>query len=133
MKEDIKFEVGSPEEKELRSNLLHIVYHGTNKENAEMILKEGFKPGTYFAKNLAEALMYGGGHVFEVLMKHKHDPYWFEHFRCWQISNKNHLPISKIITLRVYSRKDIFADESIRKEVGRRGIEYYNKVGRYLR
>jgi len=118
-------------EKELRSKLLHIVYHGTSKEKAESILKEGFKPWTYFAKDLSEALMYGGGYVFEVVMEHKGAPEWFEHFRCWQIMNRKHIPITKIITLRKYSREEIFANEKVRKKVFKRSLEYYHKIGRY--
>jgi len=43
-----------------------ICYHGTNKKNANKILKEGFKKGTYFAKHLEDALGFGGKWIFEV-------------------------------------------------------------------
>ena len=119
------------EEKMMRGNLLHIIFHGTTREKAEKILVKGFKPHTYFAKDLEEALEHGDGHVFEVLFEHKYAPEWFENFRCWQLKNKNRIPPSKIITLRKYSRKELFADESIRDEVGRRNIKYYNRFGRY--
>ena len=120
----------SKQEKKLRSNLLHILFHGTTKEKAEKISKEGFNPWSYFAKDLAEALMYGD-YIFEVLWKHDCAPEWFEHFRSWQIKNRKHIPITRIITLRKYSREEIFANEKIRDEVGRRNLEYYNKVERY--
>lgn len=117
-------------EAKLRSKLLHIVYHGTTKEKAEKILREGFKPWSYFAKDLCEALMYGN-YVFEVAMEHKHAPKWFEHFRCWQIKNRKQILPTQIISLRIYSREEVFVNKSIRKEVGKRDLEYYNKVGRH--
>jgi len=118
-------------EKKLRNRLLHIVYHGTTKENADKILKEGFKPWTYFAKNLAEALYYGGGYVFAVAIEHNKSPEWFENWLGWQIMNHEHIPITQIVNLRKYSREEIFTNKPLWNEVGRRGIEYYNKVEKY--
>lgn len=117
-------------EEKLRSNLLHILFHGTTKEKADKILKEGFKPWSYFSKDLAEALMYGD-YVFEVLFEHKYSPTWFEHFRSWQIKNRKHISPTQIITLRKYSSEEVFANEETRKEVGKRSLEYYDEVGRY--
>lgn len=41
-------------------------YHGTNKENAKLISETGFRPGTYFAHHLEDALAFGGKYVFRV-------------------------------------------------------------------
>jgi len=41
-------------------------YHGTNEENAKLILETGFRPGTYFAYHLEDALEFGGKYVFRV-------------------------------------------------------------------
>lgn len=41
-------------------------YHGTNQENAQSILKQGFRPETWFAYKLENAIVFGGNHVFEV-------------------------------------------------------------------
>ncbi len=41
-------------------------YHGTNEENAKLILKNGFRPKTYFAHHLEDALAFGGKYVFRV-------------------------------------------------------------------
>ena len=41
-------------------------YHGTNEENAKLILENGFRPGTYFAYHLEDALAFGGKYVFRV-------------------------------------------------------------------
>lgn len=49
---------------------LRICYHGTNEENAASILETGFRPGTYFAYHLEDAIGFGNGkagHVLEVV------------------------------------------------------------------
>ena len=45
---------------------LQICYHGTGSEGAKGILKNGFRPYSYFALNLQDALGFGGEHIFEV-------------------------------------------------------------------
>jgi len=122
-------------EKQLRSKLLHILYHGTTKKTAAIIMKEGFKPWTYFAKNLSEAINYGRGkkytYVFAVVMEHKLAPEFFEGWLKWQIMNHDHIPVTKILNLRKFSRKVIFLNKELWNEVGRRNIEYYMKFERY--
>jgi len=122
-------------EKQLRSKLLHIVYHGTSKKNADAIMKEGFKPWTYFAKNLSEAINYGRGkkytYVFAVAIEHKKSPEWFEDWISWQIMNREHIPITQILNLRKYSRKEIFLNRELWNEVGKRSLEYYKEFERY--
>lgn len=41
-------------------------WHGTNKQNADKIKKEGFNEGSYFARHLEDALTFGGLYVFRV-------------------------------------------------------------------
>lgn len=50
-----------------------IWYHGTNKRNAHIIQKEGFKIGSFFSKNILDAIQFGkGNYVFSVgLEKYK--------------------------------------------------------------
>ena len=50
------------------------LYHGTNQENSEAILQEGFRSGTYFAMNMADALFMGGPYVFTVFVDQDFDP-----------------------------------------------------------
>ena len=38
-----------------------ICYHATDRESAASILREGFRPGTYFAFRLADAVPHGKG------------------------------------------------------------------------
>ena len=46
-----------------------IVFHGTDKKNAEAILENGFKKDTYFALHLEDALEFGGQYIFSVVLK----------------------------------------------------------------
>ncbi len=40
-----------------------IWFHGTNEAGAKRIIDEGFRPGTYFARGLEDALEFGGPFV----------------------------------------------------------------------
>jgi len=55
-----------------------IAYHCTNCVGADGILAEGFRPGTWFAKHLEDAVEFGGGeHIFEVAIVDLSEPtYW---------------------------------------------------------
>lgn len=44
-----------------------ICYHGTNEQAAQSILVTGFRPETWFARELGPAIRFGGLHVFDVL------------------------------------------------------------------
>lgn len=46
---------------------LLIVYHGTTRQNATKIKQNGFKPHTWFAKHLEDAVFYGGEYIFEAV------------------------------------------------------------------
>lgn len=118
-------------ELELRNTLLHILYHGTSKENANKILKDGFDPYTYFAKNLRDAINMGGEYIFEVMFEHKIAPNWFENFRCWQIRNKQHIPPNNIVSLKQYSISEIFANKKLANQVFQTSLEYYNQIERF--
>ena len=48
-------------------NATVIAYHGTDKESAELILKQGFKKKSYFAFKKEEAMNYGD-HIFTVVL-----------------------------------------------------------------
>ena len=43
-----------------------VCYHGTSKENAESILREGFMAGSYFAYRVEDSLKFGGLYLFAV-------------------------------------------------------------------
>ena len=48
-----------------------IYYHGTTEDNAQIILKKGFKKGTYFTWDLHSALVMGGMWVFAIYFEDK--------------------------------------------------------------
>lgn len=54
---------------------MKICYHGTDAKNAQSILKQGFRPETWFAAHLEDALEFGGNHVFRVVFDDPPD-YW---------------------------------------------------------
>jgi len=41
-------------------------FHGTTNESAKRILREGFKPDCWFARNMADAVLLGGNTVLMV-------------------------------------------------------------------
>lgn len=70
-------------------------FHGTNKDGALAILKDGFQPETYFAQHLEDALEFGGSWVFMVWFKEvPHD---------WQYRNKVRIPPENIHRLTQYN------------------------------
>lgn len=77
---------------------LCVCYHGTSKENAEAILKTGFKAWTYFAKHLEDAIGFGGKYVFEVMFERELVP------NDWQFMIKRKLSNKNIVTLNYYNR-----------------------------
>ena len=73
-----------------------IAYHGTNKEAARSIIREGFRPETYFAYDKYAAIIYGGPYVFAV--KFCDDPaMWHGEEDGWQFHTDIHLPTTTII------------------------------------
>ncbi len=51
-------------------------YHGTNKKNANIIRREGFKEGTFFAKHVEDAIGMGGDYIFWVWFENNPTEYW---------------------------------------------------------
>ncbi len=49
-------------------------YHGTNGRAAKKIKEEGFVKNSYFAKDLKDALEFGGKHIIWVLLESKKVP-----------------------------------------------------------
>lgn len=55
---------------------MSVWFHGTTKENAKVILADGFKVGTFFGQHLEDALHMGGDYIFEVWFDEKPTDYW---------------------------------------------------------
>lgn len=81
-------------------------FHGTNEKNAKLILENGFRPGTYFAYHLENALAFGGRYVFMVEFdENKFSDNNNEHWQFWII---NTIAPDKIKTLTKYEEEIIF-------------------------
>jgi hypothetical protein len=89
-----------------------IWYHGTSKKNAKLILKTGFKKETWFARNLQDAIAYGGSYVFEVMLDIDETDK-----ESWQICHENKVKIKYIISLTHYYIQILFEDDELRKRV----------------
>ena len=87
-----------------------IVYHGTNKENADKILKTGFKAETYFATNLADALEFGGEYIFSVILLLE------ENDTNWQPRCKTTLSKNRITRLIKVNPKMIYENDKVRQQ-----------------
>ncbi len=94
-------------------------YHGTSKENADSILKSGFRAGTYFAKHLEDAVGYGGPYVFEVVL------YFPGENPPWQHKSGDPVPSDQIFSLKRYDTETLWSDSSDRD----RHVGYYNEYG----
>ena len=68
---------------------MSVWFHGTTKENAKVILADGFKAGTFFGKHLEDALHMGGDYIFEV---------WFDQYPtgCWEYVACERVPPEQI-------------------------------------
>ena len=90
-------------------------YHGTTEENANKILEEGFRAGTYFTWDLSSALVMGGDHVFEIFVD-------FE-TKDWQYRIKEVMPPSKIIRLCKYRPEVVYTNREAELDVKRENIK----------
>jgi len=89
-----------------RRQPLTVWYHGTSKENAESILREGFRVGTYFGKDLADALFMGGAYVFAVSF-----PKSTRSEAGWQMTINEPVPVGRIVQLRHYQTELLYENE----------------------
>jgi len=81
-----------------------ICYHGTDTKAAQSILETGFRPGSWFALHLEDALACGGLHIFEVVFE-------FEKITpepTWQFFTHIIIPIKQIIRYSVFSQQIIY-------------------------
>ena len=82
-------------------------WHGTTSAaKARAIMRDGFKPDTYFARNLEDALEFGGRHVFCVTFYITFKP-GQPNWRRWQVKLSNRLPPDAIVSYDVYTIKHV--------------------------
>lgn len=83
-----------------------LLYHGTNSKRVfEIILKEGFKEGTYFTPYLNSAITYGGKWVFAI-GEAKDRP-----GNPWEIIMQDPIPPERILFVHEYSPKLIYLNK----------------------
>lgn len=89
-------------------------YHATKtKAIADKILKEGFKPWTYFAKNL-QGSIWMGEWVFAVMFHVKEmEDFWQEPW-AWQFMCRNWIPPDRIMALHHIKRETLYFDRKLR-------------------
>lgn len=97
-----------------------ICYHGTNITKARKILKEGFRPRTYFAAHLEDALGYGGNHVFEVAFEDVPDN--------WQFTVPYRVSRNDILGYTAYTLRKKFDNKALRKKIFLRNLAAYKKA-----
>ncbi len=88
-----------------------ICYHGTNEKAAQLILKEGFKPDTWFARHLEDAVGYGGSHIFEVRFNVNGLP------SNWQFHDLEWVSADRIVAYYIIDKRTIFSSEELRREI----------------
>ena len=93
-----------------------ICYHGTDRKAAKAILREGFKPDTWFAQHLEDAVGYGGVHIFEVVFDVNGLP------SDWQFHNLGVVTVDRIVSHYVFEKKTVFNHKKLREEVFKSNI-----------
>jgi len=92
---------------------MKICYHGTTEKNANKILKDGFKSGTYFAMHLEDAIGFGGDYVFEVLFNSKR----FNGVVDWQFHTLEKISSDNIVGLKHYNVELLGENKDLRNEI----------------
>ena len=88
-----------------------LCYHGTIKQNAAMITKQGFARHTFFAKHLEDALGYGGEYIFVVAFDSKKLP------DGWQFITRSKISPNKIVEHYRLKKHAISKNEKLRNKV----------------
>lgn len=83
-----------------------ICFHGTNIEAVSAIRTKGFRPWTYFARHLEDAIAFGGPYVFDVVFD---DPP--EH---WQFMNRETISPDLIVSRRLIRATTIYENGELR-------------------
>jgi len=101
----------------LRGNgSLVICYHGTDtEEKASRIRTEGFRPETYFAKHLEDALFMGGEYIFEV--EFPCDVRFHNNPECWQFFQVNWVGAERIVAAYRIAATKLYENEELRERI----------------
>lgn len=99
---------------------LEVLYHGTKfKYTADQILKDGFKPWTFFSKDLNDAQGMGGKYVFTVVFDKADIP------DNWQVRCENQISTDRIIQLHKVSvaTAGLYRNNGLLKKVFNHGLD----------
>ena len=98
-----------------------IFWHGTTKEKAEIILKEGFNKYTYFAKDIKDSLWMFGEHriyIFGVAFPFEECKGFYNHPEAWQFVSQQHILPERIVGLWcIKILETIYLNEELRKSI----------------
>ena len=92
-------------------NPLCICFHGTTKENSEVIMRDGFKKGTFFATHLDDAIEFGGDHIFEVMFVRERVP------QKWQFTIRRKLHPNRIVRNYSFNQEVLYDNEELRHKI----------------
>jgi len=82
-------------------------YHGTDKKTADLIMKNGFKRGSFFATHMEDAVGYGGNYVFEVSIRLPYDHTY------WEYVTPVKIPARQIMRLFRFNTTEIYKNEKL--------------------
>ena len=100
-----------------------ILYHGTNSKRIfKIIMKEGFKAGTYFTPYLNSAITYGGKWVFAI-GESKERP-----GNPWEIIMPDPIPPGRILYVHEYAPKLIYLNKGEMLKLRREEVAAEGKV-----
>jgi hypothetical protein len=98
------------------------LYHGTKfKYTAKEILRSGFKRGCFFAKDMGDAIEFGGKYVFMVVFNKADLP------DNWQVVCMNKIAPKRIMDLTLYESTNIFKNEKLRSKIFSNALEHITK------
>lgn len=103
---------------------LVIAWHGTALgEITEKIMHEGFRPYTFFAKDMADAIAFGGEYVFGVaFIESENNPFWGNPER-WQFICKDWVDADDIVYLYHIKSKLVYENDELRQKVFESNME----------
>ena len=96
---------------------MRIWFHGTDKEAADIIMKDGFRDGTCFAAGLQDALQFGGPYVFDVILRIDQ-----ENTDMWQVYVDGEVVADQIVGLKKFDELIIYDNSDARNELFQRAL-----------
>lgn len=96
---------------------LTTAYHGTTKENYDIIQQDGFKVGSYFAWNLADSLEFGGPWVFQVAFEEERFNNMDDPNSNWQFHTREIIPSDRIVAGFLLAKRPLYNNKLLKDTV----------------